>query len=287
MRLTRKTFSATAEDTGDEHTVRVICSTEDMDRAGEVIVQAGIDLAPYKANPIVLWQHDPMHPVGEATDIRVEEGRLVATVRFAPPGVSPEADKVRGLVKAGIVRGVSVGINPLDTEPMDAADTRKSAPVRYLKSELMEFSFVSIPANPSALIVSRSAARRAAGAPVVKSLYDIGCLARLLGELGYIRDNAAWEREFEGDASTVPEQLGEALKGLAEALLAMTAEEVAELLAAPMPGEDAKEAAATPLVTRFLAGWNQPVPAVKAAPATPPAIDRARLRRKAHALALG
>ncbi len=253
MKMTRKMFAAKAQETEDEGTIRVICSTEDMDRGGEVIVQRGIDLQPYSANPVVLWQHDPMHPVGEATSIAMEDDRLVATVRFAPPGISATADMVRGLVKAGILKGVSVGINPVETEPMDPADGRKNAPVRYIKSELLEFSFVSIPANPNALVVSRSAAAAKPG-PVVKGLYDLGCLARVLGEVGYLRDSAAWERDMEGDASTLPERLGEIMREMGQALIDMTAEEVAELLAQPMPGEP-KTASIVPAV-RFMAGYR-------------------------------
>lgn len=68
--------------------------------------------------------------------------------------------------------------------------------------------------------------------PRIKSLYDCSRLADLLMSLGYVHDNAAWEAEYEADDSNVPAMLGEALRAVADALLAMTAEEVAELLAA-------------------------------------------------------
>lgn len=154
--ITRKTMAATASPV-DDTSVRVICSTEDMDRGGEVIVQAGIDLTAYRRNPVVLFQHDPGQPVARAEEIKLEDGRLVAVVRFPPPGVSPRADECRGLVKAGVISGVSVGINPIHTEPMDPMHVGSSAPLRYLRSELMEFSFVAVPANPAAVVVARSA----------------------------------------------------------------------------------------------------------------------------------
>jgi len=278
MKLTRKTFAVQAEQTADEGVVRVICSTEDTDRAGEVVVQSGIDLDAYKRNPVVLFQHDPNQPVARATDIAIEDGRLVATVLFPPAGISAKADEVRGLVKAGILSGVSIGMEPVDTEPMDPNDTRRNAPVRYLKSNLLEFSFVSIPANPAALVVARSANRR--GAAVVKSLWDCGRLADLLCQLGWIWDSAAFEREIEDDASRIPEVLGQIMQDMGQALLDMTAEEVAELLATTAP-EETTEKALTP-AERFGAGWRARPPVTKAH-----AASRTAIQRRARALALG
>src|ERR1051325_2146147 len=47
----------------------VISSTEDVERAGEIVRQDGWDLANYKNNPIVLWGHDYYSlPIGVCTD---------------------------------------------------------------------------------------------------------------------------------------------------------------------------------------------------------------------------
>jgi HK97 family phage prohead protease len=67
--------------------------------------------------------------------------------------------------------------------------------------------------------------------PRGKGLYDVAQLAYLLMELGYVRNNAAWEAELEGDGSKLPEMLAAALKQLAAAFLAMSSEEVGEMLA--------------------------------------------------------
>src|ERR1700712_2550300 len=42
----------------DNGTFDVIISTEDVDRAGEIVRQDGWELTNYKNNPIVLWGHD-------------------------------------------------------------------------------------------------------------------------------------------------------------------------------------------------------------------------------------
>lgn len=67
--------------------------------------------------------------------------------------------------------------------------------------------------------------------PGKRSLYHVGWLAMLLNELGYLQADAAWEAAIEEDDSAIPGQLLEALKALGAVLIAMTAEEVNELLA--------------------------------------------------------
>ena len=64
-----------------------------------------------------------------------------------------------------------------------------------------------------------------------RGLYDCAQLAYMLQSLGYCHDAAEFEEALEGDGSEVPKMLGEALKAVGEALIAMTAEEVHELLA--------------------------------------------------------
>lgn len=71
----------------------------------------------------------------------------------------------------------------------------------------------------------------AAAAPRLRGLYDVAQLAYLLQSLGYATDSAHWEANIEGDDSEVPAMLGEALTSLGKTLIAMTTEEVSELLA--------------------------------------------------------
>lgn len=71
-----------------------------------------------------------------------------------------------------------------------------------------------------------------------RDLYDCAWLANMLSSLGYLHDCTVWEAELEGDNSPVPAMLGEALKQLGDTLIAMTAEEVAELLSGKEIGDD-------------------------------------------------
>jgi phage head maturation protease len=65
-----------------------------------------------------------------------------------------------------------------------------------------------------------------------RDLYACGWLASIVSSLKGIYSDAKWEAEYEGDDSPVPGQLADALKTLGGILIAMTAEEVGELLAA-------------------------------------------------------
>ncbi len=133
-----------AEDTGS---FEVVVSTADVDRAGETIDQNGWDLSFYKQNPIVLWAHDYFGlPIGVTTSIEVVDGKLVAKGKFAPADANPLAQQIRKLYDLKIVRATSVGFIPKE---MDGD--------KILSAELLEFSFVPVPANPYALSLMKRA----------------------------------------------------------------------------------------------------------------------------------
>ena len=353
----RRAFMAELTFVGDDQ-VDVRLMTGALARDGDVWVPSGVILDNYIANPIILWQHDPNTPIGTASDIHGDATGITARVTFADLGISDDADKVRRLVKGGIVRGVSCGILPLEWEPLDPKKSRGGQ--RVTKWDLLECSFVSLPSDVGAMVTARatadadwkvgasrdlpiensdawdgpeaeksifehaggdnfdpSAARkgflvydavkpkergsyklpiahvvagelqvpkgairaaasrlpqadipsavrddaaavlahykekagmtdadrsarldqlrtrmltRGAQAPRLRGLYDVSALCHLLDQLGYAKNMADWETNLEGDDSPVPAMIGEVLVSLGAALVAMTKEEVAELI---------------------------------------------------------
>ena len=154
MTLTHKLLDSTSLTLADRRCVSVICSTSDPDRAGDVIVQSGIDLTAYRKNPVVLWGHSADVPIARAIEIDIKGGKLQATVQFPPEGDDEDADWVYGKIWAGIVNATSVGFIPKEYEPINSKQPWSG--FKFTKSELLEFSFVSVPANAGCLIVGRS-----------------------------------------------------------------------------------------------------------------------------------
>lgn len=233
MALKQKSLIAQSTALAEQRQVRVVCSTGEIDRDGEIMVQGGLEFGAYRQNPVVLWAHDVRTPIARCLEIGQVGDRTEALVQFPEPGVSAKADEIYGLIAAGVINGVSVGIDPIEVEPVDPAKPR--GPLKYLRAELCEFSFVSIPAVRSARVVERAAGHtlhaRLAGSLVRKGLWDVASLACIIGDLGWLTESVEWEAAAEQDGSQVPAMLGAALRQLGDALVAMSAEEVAELLA--------------------------------------------------------
>jgi len=139
--LGKKEFAETVAATkaaSDTGTFEVIISTADRDRQGDIVMQDGWNLDNYKANPVVLWAHDYYQlPIGVCDSIEVKDGKLVAKGRFAAHDF---AQSVRALYDAGMLRATSVGFIPTEYDGSI-----------IIKAELLEFSFVPVPANPMAL----------------------------------------------------------------------------------------------------------------------------------------
>jgi HK97 family phage prohead protease len=132
-----------AEENG---TFEVIVATNDTDRHGETINIEGVDISNYKKNPIVLFSHNWHElPIGKATSIEKRDGQIVAKGVFAPESANPMAQKVRKMHDSGMIKTVSIG---LFVEEFDR-DERE-----IKESEMVEFSFVPIPANPEAMVMA-------------------------------------------------------------------------------------------------------------------------------------
>lgn len=125
-----------------------IVSTPEVDRYGTIIVPSGIDYTSYLNNPIVLAQHESDDwPIGKCLGFAMNGENLEATLQLHR--ITDEACEVADLVAAGYVKAVSVGIIPLEYEEKTIDGKKVTI---YTKSELVEFSIVSIPANREALI---------------------------------------------------------------------------------------------------------------------------------------
>jgi len=172
-----------AEDSGR---FEVVISTGDVDRMGESLNPEGWDLEFYKSNPVVLWAHGYMDlPIGLTENIEIKEGKLVASGRFAPADANPFAQQVRKLYDMGIERATSVGFLEKEREGN-----------KIIKAELLEWSFVPVPANPFALSTLQNSGVD------TKVLITKGIIIPVKGAVASHETPKADEgKEWEGDAA--------------------------------------------------------------------------------------
>lgn len=155
--LVQKRMASVIEPIGDRR-VRYTISTAAIDRDNDSVNQDGWDLRSYMQNPVVLWGHNHSAlPIGRAAEIALDGGALKSVVEFVPadmPVVGELAEAVLRMCRTGFLNATSVGFRILEAEIAKDRDDESSwfPPLNYMHQELMEFSVVSIPANPEALI---------------------------------------------------------------------------------------------------------------------------------------
>lgn len=133
---------------------KFVMSDETVDRMGDVIRAKGWDLTSFKSNAIALFGHSHDFPIGTWKDVSVIGKRLIGTLELAEIGTSERIDEVRKLLEQRILKAVSVGFSIIDYEPMDKSEPFGGWDIK--KAELHETSVVSVPANPSAVLLAKS-----------------------------------------------------------------------------------------------------------------------------------
>lgn len=126
-----------------------VISTGAVDRDNDTIDPNGWHLENFRRCPTVLFAHDYSSlPIGRATDVHVQDGKLIATAEFAD---HPMAETCLKLIDGGFLRATSVGFRPMKASPSDTRDG-----LDFQEQELLEFSVVPVPANPEALIMAHA-----------------------------------------------------------------------------------------------------------------------------------
>jgi HK97 family phage prohead protease len=136
-----KSLSEKSDDGLDKIIVEGYGSTSTKDRDGDVVVPFGIDMGNFHKNPILLYQHDRHQPAGKVVKSEINDKGLYIQAEVYKE-VNPQAYYA---VKSGVVSTFSIGFRGLDGDYHEETDT-----FYFTKSELLEISLVSIPANPDA-----------------------------------------------------------------------------------------------------------------------------------------
>jgi HK97 family phage prohead protease len=122
---------------------------------GDTIDPTGWDLGPFLKNPVALFGHDSSAPpIGRASNVTVENGKLMGDIEFAPAETYAFADTIYKLVVGKYLNAVSVGFLPLEYDFSE--DDSRPWGLDFKLQELMEISVVPVPANSNALAGARS-----------------------------------------------------------------------------------------------------------------------------------
>jgi HK97 family phage prohead protease len=141
---------------GATRTKRFVFSDATIDHAGDSIDPKGWDLAVFKSNPVALFSHMSWEPpIGRASNVGVDKGKLVGDIEFASADVYQFADTIYRLVEGGFMNAVSVGFRP--KEWAFTNDKDRPYGIDFKKQVLLEISVCPVPCNPSALTEARSA----------------------------------------------------------------------------------------------------------------------------------
>ena len=127
----------------DAYKFKVVVTTEWVDRDGEVIKADWIEFKNYMKNPVVLVDHSYKIEsiVWKTLKIYQEGTKTIAEWVFAKD--VEKADLIRTLYSQGFIKTVSIGFIAKKRDDKDRST--------ITKSEMLEFSFVAVPANPEAL----------------------------------------------------------------------------------------------------------------------------------------
>jgi HK97 family phage major capsid protein/HK97 family phage prohead protease len=129
-----------------ERVIQGIATTPTPDRMGDIVEPLGVN---YKNPMPLLWQHQSDQPVGQVRFDKPSKDGITFTAKIAkiddPGRLKDRVDEAWQSVKAGLVRAVSIGFRPIEMSFMDNG-------IRFIESEVLELSLVTIPAQQDALI---------------------------------------------------------------------------------------------------------------------------------------
>lgn len=147
MNLEHKNFALEVKHLGDDGTFQGLLSVYDVvDEMGDIVERGAFakSLVENGGDVPLLWQHDTALPIGRLTLTDGEKG-LEAKGRLLLSDDVPQAKTAYALLKAGVVKGMSIGFRIVKKKVEDN--------LRLLKElRLFEGSLVTIPANRFALV---------------------------------------------------------------------------------------------------------------------------------------
>lgn len=190
----------------EQRIIRGIATTPTPDRMGDIVEPLGVEFA---ADLPLLHQHDSRRPIGRVVFSKPTKTGIAFEAKIArvdePASLKERIEVAWGEIKTGLIRGVSIGFRSLEAEPLDPKNPW--GPIRFLKSELLELSLVTVPANADATIT------------MIKSFDEVQRAA-----IGHTRPSVS----LPGAAGSTRRKDGSAMKTLAEQIASLEATRAAK-----------------------------------------------------------
>lgn len=166
MEKLTKAFSADMSFVDGERAIVVTLSTPIADRDGESLLPMGMNSKNFEQNPVFCYFHDYKKlPVGKVAALTRDSNKIVGKVIFAdrpethPPGLEWIPDTLFSLYQQGIMKAVSVGLEPYEVRPPTPLDKKQfgdGCRTVVSKWHLTELSACTIGVNPEALAIAVS-----------------------------------------------------------------------------------------------------------------------------------
>lgn len=148
----------------DSGPIPFVAATEGMKRDGLDVRMAGADLGRFKANPVILWAHNPTLPPIARGDVSVDGSHLLVNVEF------DQEDEFARSVESKYRRGF---LNAVSAHGVATSPVRRGVMESW---ELVEISALPVPCDPEALTTMARTGMRHLG----RELLDLGDLRREL-----------------------------------------------------------------------------------------------------------
>lgn len=133
----------------EERTIEGIASTPSTDRVGDIVEPLG---AKFSLPLPFLWQHDSGAPIGHVVTAKPNKTGIPIKAKLAkidePGPLKDSIDHAWQAIKAGLVRGLSIGFSIIEHSVMENGGWR------IMEWEWLELSAVTIPANAEATITN-------------------------------------------------------------------------------------------------------------------------------------
>lgn len=131
----------------DKRIIEGIATTPETDRVGDIVEPLGVQFK--NPMPLLLF-HQADKPVGTVRFAKPTKDGISFTARLpkidAPGTLQDRVEEAWQSIKAGLIGGVSIGFRAIETSRLDDGG------IRFIESEVLELSLVTIPANASATI---------------------------------------------------------------------------------------------------------------------------------------